>query len=113
MKITINTCTLTDESILQSICNNGEILSQTITDTKEGQIREALLKLGWIPPEVVECQNCRFWLKRYKEFERGLCEHRKVLGAQGAAEDGISQLELDVITCGPKFGCIHFKKKGE
>jgi len=84
---------------------NGDIIIMTPF------LRNALLGLGWIPAGVIECQNCKYWLKRYHVFDRGICKHRKVMGAEGHAEDGLDRHDLDAVTCGPKFGCVHFKEK--
>ena len=61
MKITINTSVENDSIIFQEIKSEYEeitqIISRTIVDTKEKQLREALIKLGWTPPSQENGEN--------------------------------------------------------
>lgn len=81
-------------------------IAQSIMNELDEQMREALLELGWMPPGVMECQNCYFWLKMYYDFERGRCE-----GPEMSKDRGIHPPDGHDVHCGPRFGCIHFKKK--
>ena len=55
IEMTVETIICRDDRIVQRVC--GEIndrkqtLMQFVIDTREKQIREALVKLGWTPPE--------------------------------------------------------------
>lgn len=55
MKYTVSTDILKDERILQEIKHEHNDIETTIMrdvfDVKEKQLRDALVKLGWIPPE--------------------------------------------------------------
>jgi predicted site-specific integrase-resolvase len=48
------TTTTKQDTIIQTVeflCNDAVInISRTVTSTKDEQIREALIKLGWTPP---------------------------------------------------------------
>lgn len=56
MKFNISTTIFDDGKIVQEILlkernDVAEVLKQVIIDTREAQIREALISLGWIPPK--------------------------------------------------------------
>ena len=61
MKYTVKTTPFTDGKILQIVDLESENMIQTIMrdvlDTKEKQIKQALIKLGWTPPngEITDC----------------------------------------------------------
>jgi len=58
MKIHVSTSVTEDEKIIQTVEteyeNRKDTLIQTIADTKEEQLRSALISLGWTPPKGIE-----------------------------------------------------------
>mgnify|MGYP001585279664 CR=1 FL=1 len=53
IKYTIDT-TINNTQIIQVLRDNSGELARWVIDTREEQTREALIKLGWKPPEYIK-----------------------------------------------------------
>ena len=52
MKVTLDTEITEDQKIIQTLFKDQvETLSKWVYDTREQSIRDALIKLGWTPPQ--------------------------------------------------------------
>lgn len=50
--VTIKTIVQQDGKIIQTICDDMQtVVSQKILNVSDEQIRQALIRLGWTPPE--------------------------------------------------------------
>ncbi len=60
IKIEVKTIVFENGCIEQTVCNNVDFIERNarqIIDTKEEQVRKALIDLGWTPPKYIKVNN--------------------------------------------------------
>lgn len=52
-----------EQEVRETMETSTRLITRSILDTKEKQVHEALVSLGWTPPNKSPSKSSRFWVK--------------------------------------------------